>query len=65
MIVENEVPELTDQANENGVGPSHGVATAPVRMGIPNDDAERVQAFATMRQQEARIRLQRDIVEEL
>ena len=65
MIVDNEDSQLTDWANEDAARPSHGVATAPVQMGIPRGDAERVQAFATMRQQEAHSRLQHDIIEEL
>ena len=48
-----------------GVGPRHGVATANVRMGIPHGEADRVRAFADMRQTQAHIRLQNDIVEEL
>ncbi|XP_047979149.1 uncharacterized protein LOC125221063 [Salvia hispanica] len=63
MIVENEGPELTDWANEDAdvVGPSHGMVTANVRMGIPHVDVDRVRAFADLRQQEAHIRLQKDI----
>ena len=48
-----------------GAGPSHGVATANVRMGIPHGEADRVPAFADMRQTQAHVRLQNDIVEEL
>ncbi|XP_047965076.1 uncharacterized protein LOC125209520 [Salvia hispanica] len=67
MIVENEGPTLTDCANDDvdAADPSHGVATANVHMGIPHGDANRVCAFADIRQQEAHIRLQKDIIEEL
>ena len=66
MIVEDEDPALTDWTNDvDVVGPSHGVATANVRMGIPHGEADRVHAFANMRQRQAHIKLQNDIIEEL
>ena len=55
MIVEQEGLELTNWTNDDAVGPSHGVATASVRMGIPHDYVGRLQAHADMRQQEAHI----------
>ncbi|XP_047978909.1 uncharacterized protein LOC125220817 [Salvia hispanica] len=59
MIVEDESPTLTDWVNDNvdAAGPSHGVATANVRMGIPHEEADQVRAFADMRQRQAHIRL--------
>ena len=65
MIVEDEGPALTEWADDDGAGPSHGVATSSARMGIPQEGLDRVRAFADMRQQQAHIRLQNDIIEEL
>ena len=64
MIIENEGPTLTDWANDDddATGPSHDVTTANVHMGIPHGDVDRVRACADMRQQEAYIRLQHDII---
>ena len=67
MIVESECPKLTQWTNEDatGGGPSHGVATANVRMGVPQEEADQMCAFADMRQTQAHIQLQNDIIEEL
>lgn len=65
MIVENERADVTDWANEDGVGPSHIVATASVRMVISRGDAKMVQAYADVRHQESHIRFQYYIIEEL
>ncbi|XP_047983791.1 uncharacterized protein LOC125224432 [Salvia hispanica] len=67
MIVENEEPELTQWTNEDamGAGPSHGVANTNVRMGVPHGEADWIRTFADMRQTQAHIQLQNDIVEEL
>ncbi|XP_047964926.1 uncharacterized protein LOC125209371 [Salvia hispanica] len=66
VIVEQEGPELTDWTNEDDAAePSHDVATASVRMGVPHDEAGRLQAHADMRQQDAHIQLQKDLIEEL
>ncbi|XP_047949981.1 uncharacterized protein LOC125195788 [Salvia hispanica] len=51
--------------DDTGVGPSHGVATANVNMGVPHGEVERLRAFAYMRQRNAHIRLQEDIIEEV
>ncbi|XP_047949520.1 uncharacterized protein LOC125195413 [Salvia hispanica] len=49
--------QLTNWANEDAdaAGPSHSMATANVRMRIPHGDADRVRAFADLRQQETHI----------
>ena len=67
MIVEQEGEELTDWIYEDvdAAGPSHDVATANVRMEISYEDTNRVRAFVDMCQQEAHIRLQKDLMEEL
>ncbi|XP_047949059.1 uncharacterized protein LOC125194883 [Salvia hispanica] len=67
MIVEDEGAALTDWASDddNGAGPSHGVATPSGRMGVPHEGADRVRAFADMHQGQAHIRLQNDLIEEL
>ncbi|XP_047948770.1 uncharacterized protein LOC125194555 [Salvia hispanica] len=67
MIVENEAAELTQWTNEDdtGAGPSHGVATANVNMGVPHGEVERMRAFTDMRQTNAHVRLQHDIIEEV
>ncbi|XP_047942625.1 uncharacterized protein LOC125189386 [Salvia hispanica] len=65
MIVEDEGPALTEWADDDGVGPSHGVATSSACLGVPQEGLDRVRAFADMRQRQARIRLQNDIIEEL
>ncbi|XP_047965105.1 uncharacterized protein LOC125209547 [Salvia hispanica] len=51
--------------DDTGAGPSHGVATANVGMGVPHGEVERLRAFADMRLRDAHIRLQEDIVEEV
>ncbi|XP_047942769.1 uncharacterized protein LOC125189545 [Salvia hispanica] len=58
MIVTDEGATLTDWASDDddGAGPSHGV---------PQEGADRVRAFADMRQRQAHIRLQNDLIEEL
>ncbi|XP_047942539.1 uncharacterized protein LOC125189287 [Salvia hispanica] len=48
-----------------GAGPSHGVATVNVHMGVPHGEVDWIRAFANMRQTQAHIQLQNDIVEEL
>ncbi|XP_047962012.1 uncharacterized protein LOC125206833 [Salvia hispanica] len=67
MIVEYEGPTLTDwfSDDDDGAGPSHGVATPSGRMGVPHEGADRVRAYADMRQRPAHIRLQNDLIEEL
>ncbi|XP_047978933.1 uncharacterized protein LOC125220842 [Salvia hispanica] len=67
MIVKSEGDELTQWTNEDytGAGPSHGVASANVNMGVPHGEVERLRAFADMRQRDAYIRLQEDIIEEV
>ncbi|XP_047941053.1 uncharacterized protein LOC125188315 [Salvia hispanica] len=35
MIVEDDGPALTEWADDDGAGPSHGVATSSARMGVP------------------------------
>ena len=67
MIVEDEGPTLTDWSSDDvdAAGPSHGVATANVRLGIPHGEADRLCAFVEMRRRQAHIRLQNDIIEEL
>ena len=67
MIVEDEGAALTDWASDDddGAGPSHCVATPSGRMGVPHEGADRVRAFADMRQRQAHIRLQNDLIEEL
>ncbi|XP_047965329.1 uncharacterized protein LOC125209791 [Salvia hispanica] len=51
--------------DDTGVGPSHGVASANVNMGVPHGKVEWLRAFADMRQRDAHIRLQKDIIEEV
>ena len=41
------------------------MATANVRVGIPHEEADRVRTFADLRQRQAHMRLQNDIIEEL
>ena len=67
MIVEDEGSALIDWASDydDGTGPSHGVATPSGRMGVPHEGADRVRAFADMRQRQAHIQLQNDLIEEL
>ncbi|KAG6410878.1 hypothetical protein SASPL_128951 [Salvia splendens] len=66
MIVEDEGVQLTDWAkDDNEAGPSHGVAAANVRGGVPHDEEALLQANADMRQTDAHIRLQKDLIEEL
>ena len=65
MIVEDEGVQLTSWANDNEAGPSHRTATPNVRRGVPLDEAGRLKEFADMRQVDAHIQLQKDIIEEL
>ncbi|XP_047961393.1 uncharacterized protein LOC125206143 [Salvia hispanica] len=67
MIVEDEAAALTDWASDDDddAGPSHDVATPSGRMGVAHERAERVRAFGNMRQRQAHIRLQNDLIEEL
>ncbi|XP_047964850.1 uncharacterized protein LOC125209289 [Salvia hispanica] len=51
--------------DDTGAGPSHGVAPANVNMGVPHGEVERLRAFADMRQRNAHIRLQEDIIEKV
>ncbi|XP_047979455.1 uncharacterized protein LOC125221381 [Salvia hispanica] len=64
---EKEAAELTQWTNKNdtGAGPSHDVATANVNMGVPHGEVERMRAFTDMRQTDAHVRLQHDIIEEV
>lgn len=64
MIVENEGAELTDLAVEDVVGPSHGWPQPMYEWDTPRR-RQRVLKFADMRQQEAHMRLQQDIIEEI
>ena len=64
MIIESEEDRLTQWTNEND-GPSHGMASANVNMGVPHGEVERLRTFADMRQRDAHIRLQEDIIEEV
>ena len=65
MVVEDEGVQLTSWANDDEAGPSHGTATPSVRRGVPLDEAGRLKEFACMRQVDAHIQLQKDIIEEL
>ena len=67
MIVEDEGVQLTNWANDytDAASPSHRMATPNVRRGVPHDEASRLQAHADMRQVNAHIQLQKDIIEEL
>ena len=65
MIVEDEGVQLTSWVSDNEAGPSHGTATPSVRRGVPLDEAGHLQEFANMRQVDAHIQLQKDIIEEL
>ena len=67
MIVEDEGVQLTNWANDDtdAAGPSHGMATPNVRRGVPHDEAGRLQEHVDMRQVNAHIQLQKDLIEEL
>ena len=65
MIVEDEGVQLTSWVSDDEAGPSHGTATPSVRRGVPLDEVGRLKEFANMRQVDAHIQLQKDIIEEL
>ena len=67
MLVEDEGVQLTSWANDDAdaAGPSHDMATPNVQKGVPHDEIDRLQAHAYMRQVDAHIQLQKDIIEEL
>ncbi|XP_047948775.1 uncharacterized protein LOC125194560 [Salvia hispanica] len=65
MIIEDEGYSAENWAPEEGASTSHGVATAPLQMGVPRSDAYLIQRFADMRRETSHTTLQADMVEEV
>ncbi|XP_047965349.1 uncharacterized protein LOC125209811 [Salvia hispanica] len=65
MIIEDEGYSAENWAPEEGASTSHGVATAPLQMGVPRSDAYLIQRFANMRRETSHTTLQADMVEEV
>ncbi|KAL1546107.1 hypothetical protein AAHA92_22755 [Salvia divinorum] len=65
MIVEDEGAGVANWVDEDAAGSSHGVASDPVEQGVPHGEAQRLRTFVTTRQEEAHLRLQHDMIEEI
>ncbi|XP_047949508.1 uncharacterized protein LOC125195400 [Salvia hispanica] len=66
-FVEYEGVQLISWANDDAdeASPSHDVVTPNVRMRVPHYEVGRLKEHADMRQVDAHIRLQKDLIEEL
>ncbi|XP_042059641.1 uncharacterized protein LOC121804173 [Salvia splendens] len=58
-------PAAERWASDDGASSSHGVATAPLQMGVPRSNEYLLQAFTDMRREGEHLALQADMVEEL
>ncbi|XP_042051566.1 uncharacterized protein LOC121796859 [Salvia splendens] len=52
-------------ALEDGASTSHGIATAPLQMGVPRSDVHLIQRFTDMRRETSHTTPQADLVEEI
>ncbi|XP_047943228.1 uncharacterized protein LOC125190074 [Salvia hispanica] len=65
MIIEDEGFAAERWAPEDGASTSHGVASAPIQMGVPRSNEYLIQRFADIRRSTAHDQLQVDLIEEV
>ncbi|XP_047973529.1 uncharacterized protein LOC125215979 [Salvia hispanica] len=65
MIIDDEGYSAENWASEDGASTSHGIAIAPLQMGVPRSNAYLIQRFADMRRETSHTTLQADLVEEV
>ncbi|XP_047953946.1 uncharacterized protein LOC125200321 [Salvia hispanica] len=65
MIIEDEGFAAERWAPEDGASTSHGVASAPIQMGVPRSNEYLIQRFADIRRSTAHDQLQVDLIEEI
>ncbi|XP_047950790.1 uncharacterized protein LOC125196340 [Salvia hispanica] len=65
MIIDDEGYSAEYWAPEEGASTSHGIATAPLQMGVPRSNAYLIQRFADMQRETSHTTLQADMVEEV
>ncbi|XP_047937971.1 uncharacterized protein LOC125185484 [Salvia hispanica] len=65
MIIEDEGFAAERWAPEDGASTSHGVASAPIQMGVPRSDEYLIQRFVDIRRSIAHDHLQVDLIEEI
>ncbi|XP_047942806.1 uncharacterized protein LOC125189586 [Salvia hispanica] len=64
MIIEDEGFAAERWAPEDGASTSHGVASAPIQMGVPRSNEYLIQRFADIRRSTSHDQLQVDLIEE-
>ncbi|XP_047942804.1 uncharacterized protein LOC125189584 [Salvia hispanica] len=65
MIIEDEGFAAERWAPEDGASTSHGVATAPIQMGVPHSNEYLIQRLADIRMSTSHDQLQVDLIEEV
>ncbi|XP_047965379.1 uncharacterized protein LOC125209843 [Salvia hispanica] len=65
MIIEDEGFAAERWAPEDGASTSHGVASAPIQMGVPRSNEYLIQRFADIRRSTTHDQLQVDLIEEV